>query len=1076
LLNRSGVSALWSARDRRILGELPIDLADRRGGDVVLTSQVFVSHTSDMAAFPVGRSFVQAVLDGVGRAGMAAVDMRYFAAREGAPVDYCRQRVRECEIYVAVIGFRYGSPVPGTDLSYTEAEFQEATAAGMPRLVFLLDENARLPGGAADPDQTVVEGFRERLARSGLILARFASPADLELEVYHALTELAGTLPPATSGLGIRHSLPPDTAAFTGRNVELERITSAVGVASPGGGVVAPGGGVVSIHAIGGMPGAGKTALGVHAAHLLRERFPDWQLFIDLHAHTPGREPVAPLDALAALLTSTGIDPRFLPGDLDGRAALWRDQMAGQRALLVLDNAASSAQVTPLLPGGGDCLVLVTSRRHLGDLPGAVVPVSLDVLPAGHAAEMFTRLAPRSAADPAGVMDVVQLAGFLPLAVSLLARVFSRHPSWTLADLAGETRDSLLTVRAENDTIAAAFDVSYRHLDPALRRFFDLLGVHPGATIDSYAAAALADISPSQAGELLDTLHGEGLVTETGRRRFGMHDLLRRYARDHATAASVNSREALERLLDYYQHTAALARDALARRARPGLPPTTAAAPVVGPALDDAGQALAWIRSERDSLLAALDLATRTGQHDRVIALTGALAELLRRDGPWSDAIACHTAALQAARDLDDRLDQANTLNELGVVQRLTGDYPGATNVLEQALSIYRDLSDRLGQANTLNDLGALRRLTGDHLGAADVLEQALSIYRDLGDRQGEANVLNELGVGRRLSGDYRGAAQAQEQAGSIYRDLGDRLGQASTLNERAFLRRLISDYQGATHLLEQALVIYRDLDDQLGHANALFYLGAVRLLTDDYQIAAHVLEQALNIYCDLGDRLGQANTLNDLGAVRRLTGDYPGAAHVLEQALSIYRDLGNRLGEANALSYLGDVQRLAGDYQAAAQTQEQAGSIYLDLGNRLGQANTLLFLGAVRRLTGDYQAATQALEQALAIYRDVGDRGAEAEALNEAGTVYRVSGALAQAEECHQQALELARVIVSPKDEAHALVGLGRCAAAVGDATRAGTLLRQAHEIFQRIGAADAPAILAELGSLASQDPMARP
>ena len=375
------------------------------------------------------------------------------------------------------------------------------------------------------------KGSEQRLGQAGLILARFTTPADLELEVYHALTEVAGTLSSVASALGIRHSLPPDTAAFTGRNVELERITSAVDFAASGGGVVA-------IHAIGGMPGAGKTALGVHAAHLLRERFPDRQLFIDLHAHTPGREPVAPRDALAGLLTSTGVDPRFLPGDLDGRAALWRDQMAGQQALLVLDNAASSAQVIPLLPGGRDCLVLVTSRRHLGDLPGAVVPVSLDVLPAGHAAEMFTRLALRSAADPAGVMEVVQLAGFLPLAVSLLARVFSRHPSWTLADLAGETRDSLLTVKAENDTIAAAFDVSYRHLNPARRRFFDLLGLHPGATIDSYAAAALADISPGQAGELLDTLHGEGLVTETGHRRFGMHDLLRRYARDHATAAA----------------------------------------------------------------------------------------------------------------------------------------------------------------------------------------------------------------------------------------------------------------------------------------------------------------------------------------------------------------------------------------------------------------------------------------------------------------------------------------------------------------------------------------------------------
>src|SRR5215472_11758009 len=159
------------------------------------------------------------------------------------------------------------------------------------------------------------------------------------------------------------------------------------------------------------MPGAGKTALAVHAAHALAGRFPDRQLFIDLHAHTPGRDPVAPEDALAGLLTATGTDPRFLPGDLAGRAALWRDKMAGQRALLVLDNAASSSQVAPLLPGGGGCLVLVTSRRHLGDLPGAVTPLPLDALTPEQAADMFTRLAPRAAASPGQVAKVAALAG-----------------------------------------------------------------------------------------------------------------------------------------------------------------------------------------------------------------------------------------------------------------------------------------------------------------------------------------------------------------------------------------------------------------------------------------------------------------------------------------------------------------------------------------------------------------------------------------------------------------------------------------------------------------------------------------
>jgi tetratricopeptide (TPR) repeat protein len=820
----------------------------------------------------------------------------------------------------------------------------------------------------------------------------------------------------------VRHSLPPDTSAFTGRDGELDQITAAVAGTARAGGVV--------VGAIDGMPGVGKTALAVRIAHLLSDRFPSRQLFINLHAHTPGRAPVTPHDALAGLLTAAGVDPRFVPGDLDGRAAMWRDRMAGQRALLVLDNAASSDQVAPLLPGSGDCLVLITSRRHLGDLPDVTIPVLLDVLTAGQAAQIFTQLTPRAAADPAGVADVVRLAGLLPLAVSLLARVFARHRSWTLADLAAETRDSLLTVKAENSSIAAAFELSYRYLDPAQQRFFDLLGLHPGGIADSYAAAALAGVSLAEALRLLDALHGEGLLTETGYHHFDMHDLLRRYARDHA-AADPDHNQALSRLLDYYQYTAAIAQDRLARQTRSGTAPAALASPPAAPMLEHAGQALAWARAERDSLLACLNHVTRAGEQARVTALTAALAALLYRDGPWTEAVGRHATAVQGAQHLGDRLAQAGALNNLGDVRWLTGDYQGAAGDLEQALAIYRDLGDRLGQANALSNLGTVRQLTGDYQGAASDLEQALAIYRDLGDRLGQANALSNLGT-LRSAGDYQGAA-------------GD---------------------------LEQALAIYRDTGNRLGQAGALSNLGTVRQLTGDYQGAAGDLEQALAIYRDIGYRVGQANALFLLGDLRRLTGDFPGAAGDLEQALAIYRDLSDRFGQANALSNLGTVRSVVGDYQGAAGDLEQALAMYRDIGNRLGQANALFCFGIVRRLTGDYPGAADDLEQASAIYRALGERGGQAEALNETGTLNRVSGQPAKAEAYHQQALELARAIGSAPDEARALAGLGRCAATAGHTTRAEALLRQAHEIFQRIGAADALSVVTELNALTSPEP----
>ncbi len=874
-----------------------------------------------------------------------------------------------------------------------------------------------------------------------------------------AADEAGGNASPA----GVRYSLPPDAAAFTGRAGELGQVIAAVTGAAAAAGVVA-------VHAIGGMPGAGKTALAVHAAHRLAGEFPHRQLFIDLHAHTPGHEPVQPQDALAGLLAAVGVDPRFLPADLEGRAGMWRDRMAGQRALLVLDNAASSSQVIPLLPGTGGCLVLVTSRRHLGDLPGLVVPVLLDALPAEQAQEMFIRLAPRTTRDCEGVAEVVGLAGFLPLAVSLLARVFARHPSWTLADLAAETRDGLLTLTAENDSVAAAFEVSYRHLDPARQRFFRLLGLHPGATADVYAAAALAGTGLAEAAGVLDGLHAEGLLTETGHRRYGMHDLLRRYARDHAAAGPAADRDqALGRLLDYYQHTAARVQARLSRQARPGAAPAAPAGLPAVPVLDDAERALAWARADRDSLLACLDHAARSDQHARVVTLTAAQAELLRRDGPWTEAITRHATALRAARHLDDRLGQANALVDLGDVRQLTGDYPGAARDLDQALTIYHDLGDRLGQANALTLCGHVRQLTGDYPGAARDLGQALAIYHDLGDRLGQANALTRRGDALQQTSDYPAAVRDLDRALAIYHDLGDRLGQANALTWLGDAGLETGDYPGAARDLDRALAIYRDLGDRLGQANALTSLGIVRQQTGDYPGTARDLEQALAIYRDLGSRLGQASALTTLGIVRRLTGDNARAARDLEQALAIYRDLGSRLGQATALAYLGDVRRQAGDYPGTARDLEQALAIYRDLGSRLGEANALTRRGMVRRLTGDYLQAARDLDHALGLYRDLGDRGGQAAVLNESGTLHRASGELTQAGQCHRQALELARVTASIHVEASALAGLGRCAIAAGQPAQAEALLRQAHEIFQRIGAVDAPCVLAELDALTS-------
>jgi hypothetical protein len=502
--------------------------------------RVFLSHTSELREFPAGRSFVAAAEAAVARAGDAVTDMAYFAARDRRPADYCRDRVRECDVYVGLIGLRYGSPVRDRpEVSYTELEFEAATAAGVLRLVFLLDEEAVLPIPAAklvDSDlglQARQRILRARLLEADVVVSRVTSPEDLEVKLLQALQESRAASADGGSGSSVfphaANTLPADTVAFTGRAEQLAEISAAATV-------VAQEGRVVAIHAIDGLPGVGKTTLAVHVGHQVAGNFPDRQLFIDLHAHTPGQQPVAPADALATLLAADGVDARHLPADLDGRAAMWRSRMAGKRVLLILDNAASSAQVAPLLPGSAGCLVLVTSRRFLGDLPAAPVPVALGILPPEDAVAMFVTLASRAKAESALVAEIVKLCGYLPLAIALLAGLFARHRSWDMAYLIAETRGKLLTVSTENRTVAAAFELSYQYLTAIQQRFFVHLGLHPGPDIDPYAAAALAGLSYDDTIRILDELHADGLLAEPLPRRYQMHNLIHQYARSLAAA------------------------------------------------------------------------------------------------------------------------------------------------------------------------------------------------------------------------------------------------------------------------------------------------------------------------------------------------------------------------------------------------------------------------------------------------------------------------------------------------------------------------------------------------------------
>jgi DNA-binding SARP family transcriptional activator len=775
--------------------------------------------------------------------------------------------------------------------------------------------------------------------------------------------------PPATAA--VTRALPRDIAGFTGRGAELGRLLGDLARA-------ATGGGVVGICAIGGMAGIGKTTLAVHAAHRLAERFPDGQLFLPLHAHTPGQRPVDPADALASLLLAAGIGARQIPPGVEARAARWRDYLAGKQMLLVLDDATSHEQVRPLLPGTAGSLVLITSRRRLAALEDAAV-ISLDILAPDEATALLARLAGRSGleAGDAGVGEITRLCGYLPLAIGMLSRQLHHHPAWTTEDLAASlaaARDRLGVMRAENLSVAAAFDLSYRDLTSDQQRLFRRLGLHPGTDIDAHATAALNGTTLDAARRGLEDLYDQHLLTEPAPGRYRLHDLLREHAQTLAASEDPATREAATgRLLDYYLHTALAAGAHIPphRIATASLPP--ARPPDCAPPVTTQSQASRWLADERANLHAAVGYAADTARTRHAMVIPAAIAGFLQAGGYWDQNRALLQTAVAAARQAGDRPGQGQMLLLLGLPQAMAGDLERAAATFRQALALYRDLGDPAGQGDALNAIAFVCWVAGDYPAAAASHRRALELFRGLGHRRGQANALVGLGDVYHTTGDYPAAAASNRQALELFRAIGHRNGENEALGGLALGQLLTGDYHSAAITFEQALTLHRNAGDRFGQAWVLGYLGQLQRLTGDYRAATASQQQALEVLRDIGERSVQACALNELGLVQQQTGDYAAAAVSHQQALEIFRDLDDRENQAEALNSLGELSTRTAASQQARDYHTQALAIARELGVPLEEARAVEGIGRCHLQDGHAGEGAAKLRQALAIYQRIG-------------------------------------------------------------------------------------------------------
>ncbi|MEV0675910.1 tetratricopeptide repeat protein [Actinosynnema sp. NPDC050436] len=672
----------------------------------------------------------------------------------------------------------------------------------------------------------------------------------------------------------VPRQLPAAPALFAGRGAELARLDRVLTATT----APADLGAAVLVSAIGGAGGIGKTWLALAWAHRRLERFPDGQLFVDLRGFSPTGEPVQPAVAVRGFLDALGADPNRLPTDLDAQAALYRSLVAGRRMLIVLDNAATSEQVVPLLPGSPSCTVLVTGRHLLASLIDrhGARHLPLDVLTHEEARGLLAaRLgADRVTAEPRAVEELIGLCGGHPLALTITARTADTRPEVALAEAAAQLRDLGLEA-LDHDTDPAAslptvLSWSLRRLTDTQRTVFALLGIAPGPDTTPPATAALTALPERAARKALSALENASLLERRPGGRYAMHDLVRRYAADTAhTTLSGHVREAaLTRVGNFHLHTAHAA-DRLLDPHGPLVRPKPPAPGVHPHPLPDTAAALAWLDAEHATLLATQRTATTLGHHHTVWHLAWNLHTFHLRRGHRHDAVTTWQAALDAADHLPDPATRSRTHRHLGNAYSRLGRHEQAITHLEQALDLALRHHDPTDQAHAHQALALAWGRRGDDRQALEHAHHALALYRALDQPVWEADALNVVGWYAARLGRFDTAREHCQAALALHRHHHNPGGEADTLDSLGYIAHHTGDHHQALDHYHHALTLHRDLGNAYLVADHLDGVGHPHAALGRHEQARTVWREALEMYRDQGrdvDAVRVQRQLDDLG------------------------------------------------------------------------------------------------------------------------------------------------------------------------------------------------------------------
>lgn len=657
-------------------------------------------------------------------------------------------------------------------------------------------------------------GGRQAEALDAYTRARRCLADELGIEPGPRLRQLHQDILTAKAETGdtatAHHQLPMDITEFTGRDAELATLHRLVASARDT---------AVTVVAIEGMGGVGKTRLAIRAAHQLADRFADLQLWLDLRGFDPDRHPVPASAALDTFLRLLGVPDQHIPPGEEERAALYRDRLTGRRALVVLDNVADERQVRPLLPASPESLVLITSRRTLSGLDG-VHCLPLRAFTATESVELLARVAgaDRVAAETQAAHRITELCGHLPIAVGLAARRLRARPSWRLSDLVSRLERVDERLDLDMPPVRTIFDLSYDGLPARHRRLFRLLGQHPGDDVTPASAAALADVSPAEAEAGLELLLDEHLLDQIAPGRYRLHDYLRAYAKHRCQQ---DDDGAVHRVVAHYLATAQQATKLLRPTETRRIP-----AAVTNAGLATKADAIAWAAAEHANLMAAARAAADLPDRSLVVGLVLALYWPLANRGLSGDRIALNELAARTARELGDRRGEAQALEDLGTVWGQVGRFEESVAHNREALALWRDLGDPMGEQGCLAGLGVTHQQHGKYDEALSCLDEALNINRGNGFRLGEASVLNYLGLVHQGMKDYDAAVDCHRQSATTHHALGNTFGEAVALANLSWAHQRAGHPEEAIPTHTRSLTLCRTLGDRYNEAEQHWGLG----------------------------------------------------------------------------------------------------------------------------------------------------------------------------------------------------------------------------------------------------------